>query len=82
MYSAFVALTWFHASLPLWALIPCAAYVIAWHGSLQHEALHGHPTRWKWVNKAIAAWPLNGWLPYDIYRSSHLLHHRDQLGGD
>jgi len=79
LYGGFAALTWFHASVPLWVLIPLGAYLVAWHGSFQHEALHGHPTRFRWVNKILAAWPLNGWLPYDLYRSSHLLHHRDSV---
>lgn len=45
--------------------------------SLQHEVLHGHPTRWRWFNDALGFPPLTLWLPYRIYRASHLRHHRD-----
>ena len=29
------------------------------------------------VNEAIGCWPLSLWLPFSIYRSTHLAHHRD-----
>ena len=28
--------------------------------------------------EAIGCWPLSLWLPYPIYRSTHLAHHRDE----
>ena len=28
--------------------------------------------------KLIGCWPLSLWLPYSIYRSTHLAHHRDE----
>jgi fatty acid desaturase len=46
--------------------------------NLQHETIHGHPTRNRRVNEAIGCWPLSLWLPYSIYRSTHLAHHRDE----
>ncbi|WAH56926.1 fatty acid desaturase [Pseudomonas silvicola] len=45
--------------------------------SLQHELLHGHPTRLAWLNKWLGYAPLALWYPYTLYRDSHLLHHRD-----
>jgi fatty acid desaturase len=68
-------LTWFHAELPWWVFLPLGTWLSCWHGSLQHEALHGHPTPWTAVNTAIAFPPLSLWLPYPIYRDSHLRHH-------
>jgi fatty acid desaturase len=47
------------------------------HGSLQHEILHGHPTRWDGVNRVLGLPPLSLWLPYDRYRQNHLRHHID-----
>ena len=47
--------------------------------SLQHEALHGHPTGWRGVNTALAFAPLSLWLPYLGYRSSHMVHHHTDL---
>jgi fatty acid desaturase len=77
--TAFMALTWFHAAIPWWAFVAAAAWITAWHGSLQHEAIHGHPTRSAAVNALLAHWPLALWLPYLRYRDTHLAHHRDEL---
>jgi fatty acid desaturase len=49
----------------------------AWHMSLQHELLHGHPTRWAWFNRLLGYPPLAVWYPYKLYRDSHLRHHVD-----
>jgi fatty acid desaturase len=45
--------------------------------SLQHELLHGHPTRSPFVNALLGFAPLAVWFPYGIYRDSHLQHHDD-----
>ncbi len=71
-------LTLFWAAIPIWLLVPLAAWLIAWQGSLQHEVMHGHPTRNRRINDAIGWPPLSLWLPYPIYRVSHLRHHRDE----
>lgn len=49
----------------------------AWYMSLQHELLHGHPTRSPLVNALLGFAPLAVWFPYRIYRDSHLQHHDD-----
>ena len=46
---------------------------------MQHEVLHGHPTPWAALNTAIAFPPISLWLPYRVYRDSHLLHHEVEL---
>lgn len=46
--------------------------------SLQHELLHGHPTRLPWLNRLLGYAPLAVWYPYTLYRDSHLRHHRDE----
>ena len=79
IYAGWGLLTWFHASLPWWVLAPAGGWMVAWHGSLQHEALHGHPTRIEWLNTLLAAAPLGIWMPYHIYRESHLVHHQTKL---
>lgn len=53
--------------------------VSAWHMSLQHELIHGHPTRFAMVNQLLGAPPLSLWFPMGVYRSSHLQHHNDEL---
>jgi fatty acid desaturase len=76
IYVAWFALTWFYHDLPGWFVFPAAAVVIAWHGSLQHEVLHGHPTGRRVIDETIAWPPISLWLPYPIYRDSHVAHHR------
>lgn len=62
--------------LPLWLAAPMGAVLLAWYGSLQHETIHGHPTRSKRVNALIGGLPLSLWVPYAIYRETHVRHHR------
>ncbi len=76
IYGGWLALTWWWHALPAWALLPLGAWLCAWHMSLQHELIHGHPTRNERINAALAAPPLNLWLPYSLYREAHLRHHR------
>ena len=78
IYSGFAALTWFYQELPWWLILPAGAYLVAWHGSLQHEAIHGHPTCWHQVNELLASPSLCLWLPYRVYHDSHIAHHREQ----
>lgn len=75
IYGGWIALTlWFHA-LPWWSVLVMGGWVVCWHGSLQHEIVHGHPTRIGWLNTALALTPLGLWMPYGIYKKSHLRHH-------
>jgi fatty acid desaturase len=78
IYSAFLVTTYFHASIPWWLLLPLGAVIVGIHGSLQHEAVHGYPTRWPLANLLIAGWSLWLWLPYGTYRRLHLQHHIDE----
>jgi fatty acid desaturase len=48
------------------------------HMSLQHELLHGHPTRNEAINKLLGYAPYAVWYPYTLYRESHLRHHDDE----
>ncbi len=63
-------------ALPLWLSAPLGALLLTWYGSLQHETIHGHPTRSKRVNALIGGLPLSLWVPYAIYRETHIRHHR------
>jgi len=78
IYTAFLLLTYFYAAIPWWLLLPLGAFVVGLHGSLQHEAVHGYPTRWPLANLLIAGWALWLWLPYGTYRRLHLQHHIDE----
>ena len=69
--TAVVAAWWLPAGISL------AAIAIAQYSSLQHEALHGHPFRSKWLNTAIVFPALLPFIPYMRFRALHLAHHRD-----
>lgn len=78
IYSSFALLTWFHAAMPWWALFVLGGVTVTLHGSLQHEVVHGHPTPWRRINEALVFPCLWLWMPYGLYRESHLIHHRDE----
>ena len=77
VYGGFLGVTAYHAALPWWLTIILGAWIGAWQASLQHEILHGHPTRWRRLNHLLARPSLVLWLPFDLYRRSHLAHHVD-----
>jgi fatty acid desaturase len=76
VYGGWLAATFWHAALPTPLLALIGAWLIAWQSSLQHETIHGHPSRWRWLNTVIGFPPLALWLPYALYRRSHIAHHR------
>jgi fatty acid desaturase len=75
IYAGWIALTAFHAQVPLPVLVVLGGWLVAWQGSLQHETIHGHPTGVGRIDSAIGFAPLSLWLPYRLYRRSHLAHH-------
>jgi len=77
IYGGWAGITFFHAAIPWPILAACGGWLLAWQMSLQHEVLHGHPTRSRRINDALGFPPLTLWLPYLIYRRLHLRHHRD-----
>jgi fatty acid desaturase len=79
IYGGFGLATWYYHALPWWLVLPLGGYLVAWHGSLQHEAVHGHPTPWARVNEALVFPSLWLWLPFRLYRESHLAHHHDAV---
>lgn len=79
IYGGWLALTLFWHALPLPLALAAGAWLLAWHGSLQHEIIHGHPTPHRALNTALAWPPIALWLPYQVYRRSHLQHHREPI---
>lgn len=77
IYVGFGLLTFYYHQLPWWLVLPLGGYIVAWHGSLQHEAVHGHPFRWRWLNEALVFPSLWLWMPFRSYRTLHLTHHRN-----
>ena len=78
-YGGWIALTFSYHALPWWIVLPAGGAVMALYGSLQHETIHGHPTRSRLVNEALGWAPLWLWLPYPIYRDEHRAHHDDAI---
>jgi fatty acid desaturase len=67
-----VAAWWLPAGFVLTVLL------ITLHSSLQHEALHGHPTRNRWVNELLVFPAVGLFIPYGRFRDTHLAHHHDE----
>jgi fatty acid desaturase len=76
IYAIFFLVMWFFQDLSIWIAAPIGALLLTWHGSLQHETIHGHPTSSRRFNALLASPPLALWIPYRIYRATHLQHHR------
>jgi fatty acid desaturase len=74
-YSAWLFVTSRYGDWPLWVVVPGVALLLTFHSSLQHEILHGHPTRSPALNRLFGIVPLSLWIPYERYRRLHLLHH-------
>jgi fatty acid desaturase len=79
VYAVLGSLVWLHATLPWWLILPVGAYFAALHSSLQHETLHGHPTRNRILNEALIFLTPTMWLPYQRYKETHLQHHNNQF---
>jgi fatty acid desaturase len=77
LYTLWFLLIWYHAVLPWWIIMPVGAYLLAWHFSLQHEAIHAFRGVPAWLRFAVVFPPLGLWFPFPLYRKSHSTHHRD-----
>jgi fatty acid desaturase len=74
---------WFSIGLLLYPVQPILStilfpIVIAFHSSLQHEVLHGHPTQNRVINELLVFVPIGLFIPYRRYRANHLRHHTDE----
>jgi fatty acid desaturase len=77
VYAILGLITWNHQSLPWWVILAFGAYSAAVHSSLQHEVLHGHPTRNGLLNESLVFVTPTLWLPFQRYKETHLTHHND-----
>lgn len=76
---SFLAITWWYDELHPLVALPLLAGVVAWHGSVQHEATHGQLAPWRWLNDLPALLPFSLWVPYPIYRVTHRAHHNFEI---
>jgi len=79
VYGGTGAVVAFHSWLGPWVAVPLLAWFGAWHLSMQHELLHGHPFRRQWANDLLGFVPVTLWIPYREFRIDHLLHHESDL---
>ncbi|WP_182549260.1 fatty acid desaturase [Phyllobacterium myrsinacearum] len=73
----FIAGLYIYTAAPFFALV-LMAVAVAFHSSLQHEALHGHPTRSGMLNEILVSLPIGLFYPYRRYKHLHLKHHADE----
>ena len=78
-YLAWLAALWILPEVNMALAIAVTGGLIAFHASLTHEVLHGHPFRSKLANEATMFPPLNLFIPYNRFRDTHLAHHRDAV---
>jgi fatty acid desaturase len=68
-----------HEVLTPWLTIPALSVFGAWHLSMQHETIHGHPFRHIWLNDLIGSIPVTLWIPYFSFKKDHIEHHQSDL---
>lgn len=76
-YAAWALTLFWLADWSLILAVPATTVLVAFHASLTHEVLHGHPFQSKPLNEALMFLPLNLVIPYNRFRDLHLTHHRD-----
>lgn len=79
VYGGWTAVVLSYGSIPKWSTVALLAWFGAWHLSLQHEVVHGHPSRYVWLNDLIGSIPLTLWIPYFSFKREHLSHHAAPL---
>ena len=62
-----------------WLAIPMLAVLGAWHLSMQHEVLHGHPFKNQFLNDLIGGIPVTLWIPFLAFKKDHHEHHLSDL---
>lgn len=77
IYSGWLLLLAAHSRVPWWIIAPLAGYIVQWHFSLQHEAIHSMRGWPRWLRQALVWPPIGIWFPFELYRRSHSLHHRN-----
>lgn len=75
--AAWMLLIGFYSELGPWIVCPLAAVTVTLQSSLQHEVLHGHPTRNPAVNEALVYCSFGLCVPYRRFKSLHLRHHNN-----
>ena len=75
--AVWMAATWLAGVYDYWPLLAVAALSVTLHSSLQHEVLHGHPTRDRVVNESLVFPALGLFIPFRRFKTLHMQHHND-----
>ncbi len=78
-FATWVAVVVGHRAVPWPIELVVLVYLGGLWMSLGHELLHGHPTRWNWVNTTIGSLPMSMWVPFARYKTLHIQHHLSDL---
>jgi fatty acid desaturase len=78
IYASWLLLLASHDFVPWWITAPLAGFVVQWHSSLQHEAIHSMRGLPKWLRRALVWPPIGVSFPFELYRRSHSQHHRNR----
>jgi fatty acid desaturase len=79
VYGGWLATVFLHKQMPWWATFVLLTWFGAWHLSLQHELVHGHPFRNSKLNAALASLSLTMWVPFLSFKRDHISHHNTTL---
>lgn len=79
VYTGWFATVFTHKQLPWWATFALLTWFGAWHLSLQHELVHGHPFRNSKLNAALASLSVTLWVPFLSFKRDHISHHNTTL---
>jgi len=79
VYGGWLATVFLHNQMPWWATFALLTWFGAWHLSLQHELVHGHPFRNSKFNAALASLSVTLWVPFLSFKRDHISHHNTTL---
>lgn len=79
VYGGWFATVFLHKQMPWWATFVLLTWFGAWHLSLQHELVHGHPFRNAKANAALASLSVTMWVPFLSFKRDHISHHNTTL---
>ena len=79
VYGGWFATIFTHEIMPWWATFGLLTWFGAWHLSLQHELVHGHPFYDSRLNVLLGALSLTLWIPFLSFKRDHLSHHQTTL---
>lgn len=78
IYALWFGLTFYFREFPLYLSVLLAGTIVAWQSSLQHECVHDHPSSSRLFNAVFAGLSLWLYLPFSLYRETHLEHHASE----